>query len=98
MNQTLNKILEDIKAIHDKKSADYATDANPYSNFERAATIASWFTDDIDKVFATMIGIKLARIAELSSGKEPKNESLNDSRLDLCTYNVLWYSYRLDKK
>src|SRR3990167_10827224 len=94
-NKDMNKstftlMLEQMQAIHDKKSADYSQPTNKYSNFERASLIADWFEDATDRVFVTMIGIKLARIAELSQpGRVPNNESLEDSFLDLCTYCVL---------
>lgn len=85
--------LEQSKVIHLKKNADYASEENPYSNFERSGIIASWFDDSVDKSFAILVGIKLARIAELRKGKEPKNESLFDSFLDLGTYCFLWGAY-----
>jgi len=93
----VKEIVNKIIAIHEKKSADYAKDDNPFSNFERAALLASWFDDPVDKVFVTMLGIKLARLAELLNGKSPKNESIEDSFLDYDTYAVLWYAYYLTK-
>lgn len=87
--------LKRMQEIHDKKSADYASDDNRYSNFEYAAKVAEPFKDPIDKVFAMLMGIKLARLAELSKeGKVPNNESVDDSHLDKDTYSVLWSSYR----
>lgn len=85
-------------AMHERKNRDYAQDENWASNFERAATIASWFNDKIDKVFATMIGIKLARMAELKNGKVPNNESIADSMLDMDVYAVLWHAYYLERQ
>lgn len=91
-------ICEEIKRIHEKKGHDYAQVGNAYSNFERASVLADWFKDPVDKTFATIIGIKLARLAELLNGKTPKNESKFDSFLDLCTYCVIWYSYRKENQ
>lgn len=82
--------MEECVALHDKKKHDYSTDGDRYSNFTRAAIIASWFKDDVDKVFVTMIGIKLTRLAELRNGKTPKNESRRDTSLDLTNYTALW--------
>ena len=94
MNPKYHAVIDRITALHDRKSHDYAQVGNPYSNFEYAATVASRFHDPVDRVFATMIGIKLARIAELKSGKIPNNESLRDSYDDLANYSALWASYQ----
>jgi hypothetical protein len=94
-NPRFHALLEDMSRVHDEKSHDYARDDNPYSNFEYAALVAAVFTDPVDRTFATQLGIKLARIAELTSaGKPPKNESLTDSFLDLANYAAIWASYR----
>lgn len=87
------QILDKMQKIHDLKGHDYAQEGNPYSNFERAAEIVSWFKDPVDQVFATLIGVKLARLAELHGGKEAKNEPMDDSHLDLNNYSVLWHGY-----
>ena len=91
-------ICDKIKEIHARKSHDYAQDDNPFSNFERAAIIASWFSNPVHKVFATVLGIKIVRIAELLNGKNPKNESIEDSFLDLSTYSILQLAYYLTEK
>lgn len=93
-NPQFDRALLNIKKIHDKKNVDYAQDGNPYSNFEVTAAIAGV---TLDQVFLTQIGNKIARILELTSGKEPNFESLNDSRMDLATYAALYYSYFLDQ-
>lgn len=97
-NPTLRLILENISQVHDKKSDDYSSDG-PYENFERAAEIAKWFDDPVDKVFAVLIGVKLARLATLHNKKgQPNNESVLDSHVDLDTYAVIWHAYRKDQK
>lgn len=88
-----HRLLDECRTIHDKKSHDYATKQNPFSNFERAAEIVSYFKNPIDQVFACMIAIKLTRLAELRNGKEPNNESARDSHIDLVNYSALWGSY-----
>ena len=87
------ELLDASKAIHLKKNQDYANADNPFSNFERAAELISWFSNKTDKAFMGLIGNKLARIAELSDGRIPNNESLDDSFLDLLTYVGLWGAY-----
>ena len=93
-NPRFDAVVERVTELHARKSHDYAQATNPYSNFEYAAMVADRFTDPIDRVFAVMVGIKLARIAELrSSGKSPKNESIRDSYDDLFAYTGIWASY-----
>jgi hypothetical protein len=92
-------ILSRIQSIHSRKNHDYASENNPFSNFERSGELASWFKNSTDKSFAVLIGVKLARLAELTSGnKSANNESIDDSFLDLCTYCVLWMAYNQSKK
>lgn len=93
-NPKFDAVLSKMAAIHDKKSEDYASAANRYSNFEFAAHCASVFTDPLDQAFAVLIGVKLARLGELcSSGKTPNHESIQDTRVDLANYAALWASY-----
>jgi len=92
---TFADALRRMEETHDAKSHDYAKIENRYSNFEFAAAIADEFPDGPDRVFATMLGIKLARLAELlSQGKDPKHESVEDTFLDLSNYAVLWWTWR----
>lgn len=97
-SEQVRMILAEIQAIHNKKQKDYAQEGNSFSNFERAAMLAQWFQDPVDKVFATLIGIKMARLAELLNGREPVNESTADSFLDENTYSVIWHAYYLEKR
>lgn len=84
-----------MREVHDAKSYDYAQEGNRYSNFETAAHLASQFPDGPDKVFATLMGVKLARLSELlTTQKTPKHESIEDTFLDLCNYGVLWWTWR----
>ena len=85
-------LLKQMQETHDRKNEDYATAGNPYSNFQLAATIAGC---SVDTVFRVLIGVKLARLDELLKGKVPRNESIDDSLLDLAVYSALWASYRL---
>lgn len=91
LNPKFDAVLAQMAAIHDKKSADYASSDNRYSNFEMASDCAGI---TISQGFRYIIGIKLARLNELEDvGKDPNNESLEDSRLDLATYAALYASY-----
>ena len=80
-----------LKKLHDDKSADYSPEGDPFFNFNEAEHISTLFDGDRDKVFATMIGIKLARLAVLlNSKKAPVNESILDSFDDLMVYAAIW--------
>ena len=83
-------ILKEMLEIHDRKSHDYADDDNVYSNFEFAAGTAKV---KVMQTFLVLIGVKLARLGQLLGGKEAKNEGINDTLLDLCTYCVIMYAY-----
>ena len=87
-------ILEKIKDIHEKKNVDYSAKDRNYENFERAAELCSWFDLENHKPFVNHIATKLTRLATLlNSDAAPKNESIEDTYLDLCTYCILWYGY-----
>jgi hypothetical protein len=92
-NPAFEQLLKEMNEIHQKKNEDYSS-SGPYENFERSGYIAGWFRSDIDKVFATLVGVKLARLGVLlSTQREPNNESIQDSFLDLTVYCGLWGSY-----
>ncbi len=87
-------ILNNIKVIHEKKNKDYSAQNKPFENFERSAELMSWFDSHVDKVYVSLIGMKLARLATLlNSCNPPQNESVEDSFLDLCTYCILWAAH-----
>ena len=98
VNQNFLDLLEQMKKTHESKTEDYAS-AGFYENFERQAIINSWFITSIDKVFSTMIAVKLARLATLLNKTTlPNNESIDDSFLDLTVYCGLWASYHKSQK
>lgn len=80
--------------IHKSKSEDYVGTSDTFANFTDAAYLVNQFTDPIDQVFATLIGIKISRLGSLSrEGKAPNNESMQDTRIDLANYAALWAAY-----
>lgn len=94
-------ILVNASAIMDAKGPDYTSNPslNQHENFERAAIIASWFSQDRDKPYAILIGVKIARLASLlSSGRKPNNEPLLDTFIDLVNYSALWGSAAIETK
>jgi len=68
-----------------KKGEDYAKD--PLSNFQYASSLAKISTE---QSILNQIGIKVARIHNLVDQKDPNFESIQDSRLDLIGYLILW--------
>jgi hypothetical protein len=84
-----NEILDKCEKLHESKSHDYTTGL-PNENFKRSAHVAGWFQEDRDKAYVVLIATKLARLASLLGQKEPKNESVEDTFLDLVNYCALW--------
>jgi hypothetical protein len=67
------------------KGDDYAG-ADRLSNFKQVGSICGLKTE---QACLSLIATKVARLGQLLSGKTPKNESIEDSILDLCNYGVL---------
>lgn len=90
---TPEQILATCAEVMDKKAHDYTRDplANRYENFDKSSILVSWFTNDRDRSYASIIGIKIARLsALLSTGKIPNNESISDNFQDLINYCAMW--------
>lgn len=90
---TIEEMFRKCLDIQKSKSQDYTS--NPlisrHENFNRSRIIISWFKKDRDKVYATLIGTKMARLASLlSSDRTPNNESIEDNFLDIINYFSLW--------
>lgn len=82
------KIIEDL---HWKKNDDYASDANPFSNFDLTAEGIRNFKNPKDVAFAWPIYNKLARLSNLlSKDTPPNNESIEDSLVDIAVYALIW--------
>ena len=90
-NHPVKGVLADMEALVASKCHDYADDANVYSNFEGSARIAGV---SVETVFHVMIGIKIERLRQLTSGKVANHESLEDTLMDAANYFALWIGYR----
>jgi hypothetical protein len=98
-SKTFYELLKQSADLHSLKSHDYASDADPYGNYKFAGQMSKLFDDPDDAGFMGRIGEKLFRLANLeNSGKEPKNESIEDTERDLCVIMVLWISMRKDRR
>lgn len=82
-------LMQRAQQISEGKAHDYADDNDRHSNFKYAGSLAEAFPD-WSKPYAVLVGVKMARLAQLLSGKEPKNESIEDSFIDLVNYCALW--------
>jgi hypothetical protein len=87
------EILHKCEELQVSKGSDYTSDvkANQFENFDRSAEIISWFKNDIDKAFASLVATKLARLASLlNRDDKPNHESIEDTFIDLTNYSALW--------
>jgi hypothetical protein len=85
--ESFDEQTRDLRNTLALKNADYANTKDVYANFNRVAMMTGL---PVRSVFLVMIGIKVARLSELATGKEVKNEPMADSLLDLVGYAMLW--------
>lgn len=91
--------LDKMRTIHKRKNEDYSSDEG-LDNFDRSQVLVEWFKNPADKVFAAVIGIKLARLASLlnkeyeNPNAVPNNESIDDTFIDSANYTLLWKARR----
>lgn len=97
---TFYSLLEEIAETHDRKSHDYASNESPYGNYHFAGYLATLFSHSYhDAGFVGRIGEKIYRLANLEkSGKEPNNESIEDTERDIAVITVLWMADRRDRR
>lgn len=93
-------LLEEMAALHDAKSHDYATAEQPFGNYEFAGNMAIMFSHNaVDAGFSGRLAEKLYRLYVLESGgKIPKTDSIADTERDLAVIMTLWMAARKDKR
>jgi len=84
-------VLRDMQELVASKAADYADSDDVYSNFTGAAQSSNV---TVEQTFQVLIGVKIERLRQLTSGKEPNHEGIEDTLLDLANYAALWLGYR----
>jgi hypothetical protein len=84
-NPKFHALIAEIVALHESKNHDYASDADPLSNFRRSSSVG---VEPYRGIVVRMTD-KWSRIEQLMSGKSPKNESLRDSLIDNAVYSLL---------
>jgi len=98
INVEFNKILEEMKELHNRKNADYA-DNDPLSNLKlsQMAGIEPW------RGVVVRLGDKYSRLCNFArKGKfEVKDENVEDTLMDNAIYSILClilYKSSLKKK
>lgn len=80
-------LLEEIEALHTRKSADYANGEDPYINFKLSADQVGITPGQSVEV---LIATKQARLKELlGKGKTAQNESVRDTLIDRIVYSMI---------
>ena len=94
------QLLRESKRLHERKSHDYASGENPYANYRFAGEIASLFNHSPhDAGFVSRIAEKIYRLSNLErDGKNPINESIEDTEMDIITITILWMASRQDAR
>jgi hypothetical protein len=96
---TFYTLLDEMAEIHDKKSHDYASNENPYGNYHFAGLLSKLFDNPNDAGFIGRIGEKLYRLANLENNqKQPENETVAETEIDICTIVALWMASRRDRR
>lgn len=84
-DQRFYELLEKLADVHSSKNHDYAQSDDPFSNFRKceAFGIPAW------KGVLTRMSDKWSRLEQLSGGKDAKNESIDDTLIDLAVYSLI---------
>lgn len=91
--------LDKLKELHRRKNDDYSGDKGAFFNFEFCDYVSNLFSSSLDKVYATFVSVKIARLAVLLSSKSsPQNESIEDSFDDAITYLTIWKCHYIERK
>ena len=93
-SQKADEFFRKCQSILTSKANDYACEDDVFSNFKTAALICKV---PVDKIFLMALTIKIVRVSELLE-KTNKNESLEDSLMDLANYACLMALYRKDSQ
>jgi hypothetical protein len=79
LTRTVKMLMDLDLEFMEKKNHDYSTAEDALSNFKDFG----W------RGIVVRIGDKYKRLREMAQGKEPKNEAVIDSFIDLCIYGYL---------
>lgn len=90
----VDEFLSRMKEVMIGKGNDYANE-DRLSNFKLVGSICGLTPE---QNCLSLIATKVARLGVLLGGKEPSNESIDDSLLDLANYAVLLACLREEKE
>ena len=85
-------------AVTAMKNSDYTTKEDPFSNFKNVETLG---ITSAEVGFIVRMTDKMSRIASLlrpDAVQQVKDESVDDTLLDLANYAILLMGYRAQKK
>lgn len=86
LEEELEVFQSTMREVLVKKSNDYSHE-DALSNFKTTAAVTQTKTNS---TILTMMGIKIARLGVLiNQSKEPKNEAIEDTLIDLANYSFL---------
>ena len=72
-----------------RKQHDYAQGDDAFSNFRTVAAVAGV---SVQQCFVVWLATKVVRLGQLiSNGKDPQNESIRDTLIDIANYAELFY-------
>ena len=79
------KVLAEIKAMHDRKQADYGRTGDPFANVRASEDfgIPGWVG------CMTRANDKMRRLQAAARGQNLRNESIEDSLTDLAVYSII---------
>ena len=82
---TFTQVLDEIRAMHDRKQADYGSDDDPFANIRASELFGmpAWLGAII------RASDKISRIQAFSRKGKLANEIVEDSLLDLAVYAVI---------
>lgn len=94
MDKEFDKILDELKTMHDRKAEDYGKGEDGLANLRESAKmgIDPWIG------VAIRLGDKLARIQSFIKKGKLLNESLEDSMIDSAVYSILMLILYREKK
>lgn len=86
MFDNLCSTFDKMCSVLQSKGNDYSSETDALSNFKQAGAICRI---SAEQHCLALIATKVARLGVLLKGKTPKNESVEDSIIDLINYSFL---------
>ena len=78
-------VLDELREMHHRKNQDYGRDEDPYANVRASIDFGmpAWVGGMV------RANDKMRRIQRAASGRTLRNESLEDSLIDLAVYSII---------